>query len=161
MRVRDTRCLVETDLRDLQKLLNRNSKTARAELANHISKITLTPREAIYVGVGDWHLCISWAWSLTIVPEQGIGPNVCLVASSGRRQLDPYGRGPYEESSFCWAYQRSRVFLTRKHRLERGKSQGSKTTIDQALIDVNVPGYQLPKAGTKVSQIAPGVEGFE
>jgi hypothetical protein len=51
MRLRDMRRLVETDLRDLQKLLNRNSKTARAELANHISKITLTPREAIYVGV--------------------------------------------------------------------------------------------------------------
>jgi hypothetical protein len=28
---------VETDLRDLQKLLNRNPKTARAELAKHIS----------------------------------------------------------------------------------------------------------------------------
>jgi hypothetical protein len=150
MRLRDTRRLVETDLRDLQKLLNRNPKTARAELAKHISKITLTPREAIYE-----------AWPLTIVPEQGIGPNVCLFASSGRRQPDPYGRGPYEESSFCWAYQRSRVFLTRKHRLQRGKSQGSKTTIEQALIDVNVLGYQLPKAGTKVSQIAPGVKGFE
>jgi hypothetical protein len=43
--------LVETDLRDLQKLLNRDPKTARAELTRHISKITLTPREAIYVGV--------------------------------------------------------------------------------------------------------------
>jgi hypothetical protein len=60
-----------------------------AELAKHISKITLTPREAIYVGVGDWHLCISWAWSLTIVPEEGIGQNVCLFASSGWRQPDP------------------------------------------------------------------------
>jgi hypothetical protein len=51
MRLRDMRRLVETDLRDLQKLLNRNPKTARAVLAKHISKITLTPREAIYVGV--------------------------------------------------------------------------------------------------------------
>jgi hypothetical protein len=33
MRLRDMRRLVETDLRDLQKLLNRNPKTARAELA--------------------------------------------------------------------------------------------------------------------------------
>ena len=48
MRLRDMRRLVETDLRDLQKLLNRNPKTARAELAKHISKITLTPRAAIY-----------------------------------------------------------------------------------------------------------------
>jgi hypothetical protein len=32
MRFRDMRRLVETDLRDLQKLLNRNPKTARAEL---------------------------------------------------------------------------------------------------------------------------------
>jgi hypothetical protein len=90
MRLRDTRRLVvETHLRDLQKLLNRNPKTARAELAKQISKITLTLREAVYVGVGDWHLCISWAWSLTIVPEEGIGPNVCLFASSGWRQPDP------------------------------------------------------------------------
>jgi hypothetical protein len=51
MRLRDMRRLVETDLRDLQKLLNRDPKTARAELTKHISKITLTPREAIYVGV--------------------------------------------------------------------------------------------------------------
>jgi len=51
MRLRDMRRLVETDLRDLQKLLNRNPKTARAELAKRFSKITLTPREAIYVGV--------------------------------------------------------------------------------------------------------------
>ena len=38
MRLRDMRRLVETDLRDLQKLLNRNPKTARAVLAKHISK---------------------------------------------------------------------------------------------------------------------------
>jgi hypothetical protein len=50
MRRRDMRRLVETDLRDLQKLLNRNPTTARAELAKHISKITLTLRAAIYVG---------------------------------------------------------------------------------------------------------------
>ena len=51
MRLRDVRRLVETDLRDLQELLNRNPNTVRAELAKHISKITLTLREAIYVGV--------------------------------------------------------------------------------------------------------------
>ncbi len=28
-------------------------------------------------------------------------------------------------------------------------------------IDANIVGYQLPKAGTKVSQIASGVKGFE
>ena len=47
MRLRDMRRRVETDLRDLQKLLNRNPKTARAELAKLISKITLTPRAAM------------------------------------------------------------------------------------------------------------------
>jgi hypothetical protein len=38
MRLRDMRRLVETDLRDLQKLLNRNPNTVRAELEKHISK---------------------------------------------------------------------------------------------------------------------------
>jgi hypothetical protein len=38
MRLRDMRRLVETDLRDLQKLLNRNPKTARAELAKIFQK---------------------------------------------------------------------------------------------------------------------------
>ena len=67
MRLRDTRRLVETDLRDLQKLLNRNPKTARAELAaKHISKITLTPREAIdSAGAGNWteRLPVRFKWS--------------------------------------------------------------------------------------------------
>lgn len=44
---------------------------------------------------------------------------------------------------------------------ERGKSQCSQATIEQAPIDVNVVGYQLPKTGTKVNQIATGVEGFK
>jgi hypothetical protein len=44
---------------------------------------------------------------------------------------------------------------------ERRKSQCSQATIEQALIDVNVVGYQLPKTGTKVNQIATGVEGFK
>jgi hypothetical protein len=38
MRLRGMRRLVETDLRDLQKLLNRNPKTARAELAKIFQK---------------------------------------------------------------------------------------------------------------------------
>jgi hypothetical protein len=29
------------------------------------------------------------------------------------------------------------------------------------LVDANIVGYQLPKASTKVSQIASGVKGFE
>ena len=36
------------------------------------------------VGLGDWHFCISPAWS-----DEGIGSNVCLFASSGWRQPDP------------------------------------------------------------------------
>ena len=56
MRPRDTRRFVEADLRDVQRLLNRNPKLARAELAKHIAKIVLTPQDGIYLGVGDWHL---------------------------------------------------------------------------------------------------------
>ena len=56
MRLRDSRRFVEADLLDLQKLLNRNPKLARAELAKHIPKIVLTPQKGIYLGVGDWHL---------------------------------------------------------------------------------------------------------
>ena len=41
------------------------------------------------VGLGDWHLCISSAWSLAVVPEEGIGSDVCRSASSGWRQPDP------------------------------------------------------------------------
>jgi len=33
--------------------------------------------------------------------------------------------------------------------------------VEQALIDVNVVGYQLPKANAEVSQIAAGVKGFK
>ena len=56
MRLRDSRRFVEADLLDLQKLLNRNPKLARAELAKHIPRIVLTPEDGVYLGVGDWHL---------------------------------------------------------------------------------------------------------
>ena len=49
MRLRDSRRFVEADLLDLQKLLNRNPKLARAELAKHIPKIVLTPQDGIYL----------------------------------------------------------------------------------------------------------------
>jgi len=42
MRLRDMRRLVETDLRDLQKLLNRNPKTARAELETYFKNHAVT-----------------------------------------------------------------------------------------------------------------------
>ena len=56
MRLRDSRRFVEADLRDVQKLLNRNPKLARAELAKHTPRIVLTPEDGVYLGVGDWHL---------------------------------------------------------------------------------------------------------
>ncbi len=55
-RMRDTRRFVETSLGDLQMLLNRNPKLARAGLAKHARKITLTPKGGAYVATGEWHL---------------------------------------------------------------------------------------------------------
>jgi len=69
MRLRDTRHFVGADLRDVQKLLNRNRKLARAELAKHIPKIVLTPQNGIYLGVGDWRL-------LRVVSYGGAGARI-------------------------------------------------------------------------------------
>jgi hypothetical protein len=47
------------------------------------------------------------------------------------------------------------------HSFERGKSQGSQTAVEQALVDINVAGYQLPGGSAKVRWIASGVKGFK
>ena len=56
VRMRDTRRFVEARLGDVQKLLNRKPQLARAELAKHIRRITLTPRAKTHVAVGEWNL---------------------------------------------------------------------------------------------------------
>jgi hypothetical protein len=45
--------------------------------------------------------------------------------------------------------------------LKRRKAQGSQTTIQQSLIDINVVYQQLPKDAPKIGQIAPQVKGFK
>src|SRR6266702_3509728 len=44
---------------------------------------------------------------------------------------------------------------------ERRKAQGSQTTIQQSLIDINVVRQQLPKDAPKIRQIASAVKGFK
>jgi len=41
------------------------------------------------------------------------------------------------------------------HGLKRMKAQGSQTTIQQSLIDINVVRQQLPKDSPKISQVMP------
>jgi hypothetical protein len=43
----------------------------------------------------------------------------------------------------------------------RWRERGHEGRAKPPLIGANIVGYQLPKAGTKVSQIASGVKGFE
>lgn len=53
------------------------------------------------------------------------------------------------------------LWLCNRERLKQRKSQGSQATVEQALVDVNVLGGQLLKAGTKVSQISSDIRGFK
>jgi hypothetical protein len=45
--------------------------------------------------------------------------------------------------------------------LKSRKAQGSQTTVQQSLIDVDVVEQQLPKDASKIGQIAPQVKGFK
>jgi site-specific DNA recombinase len=53
--LRDTRRFVEARLRNLQSLLSGNAQIARAELAKHVSKISLTAEGRTYIAEGTWN----------------------------------------------------------------------------------------------------------
>ena len=66
VRLRDTRRFVEGRLEHLQSMLTGEPRIARAEIAKHVQKITLTPEGRIYFASGTWDLLGSVA--VTMVP---------------------------------------------------------------------------------------------
>ena len=79
--MRDTRRFVESSLHNLQKLLNKNPKLARAEFARHVRKIVLTPTNGTYVGVGDWNL-------FGVVFYGGAGGPACTILPQAKFFVD-------------------------------------------------------------------------
>ena len=69
-RLRETRKFVEARLRRLQSMLTGEPRIARAEIAKHVRKITLTPEGRIYIASGTWDLLGGVA--VTMVPGAGI-----------------------------------------------------------------------------------------
>jgi hypothetical protein len=66
LRLRDGRRFVESRLRNLQSLLNGEPRLARAEIAKHCRKITLSPEGRTYIASGTWDLLGGVA--VTMVP---------------------------------------------------------------------------------------------
>jgi DNA invertase Pin-like site-specific DNA recombinase len=56
LRLRDTRRFVEARLRNLQSMWTGEARLARAEIAKHVAKITLTPQGRAYIASGTWDL---------------------------------------------------------------------------------------------------------
>jgi len=71
-RLRETRKFVEARLRRLQSMLTGEPRIARAEIAKHVRKITLTPEGRIYIASGTWDLLGGVA--VTMVPGARIAP---------------------------------------------------------------------------------------
>jgi hypothetical protein len=66
LRLRDTRKFVESRLANLESMLTGEPRIARAEIAKHVQKITLTPEGRIYIASGAWDLLGGVA--VTMVP---------------------------------------------------------------------------------------------
>jgi hypothetical protein len=69
LRLRDTRKFVEGRLANLESMLTGEPRIARAEIAKHVQKITLTPEGRIYIASGTWDLLGGVA--VTMVPGEG------------------------------------------------------------------------------------------
>jgi site-specific DNA recombinase len=69
LRMRDTRRFVENRLRELQSVLNREPRIARAEIAKHVQKITLTPEGQTYIASGTWSVLGAWQHGWCRGPE--------------------------------------------------------------------------------------------
>jgi len=54
LRLKDARQFAEARLKELQLVLNREPRVARAEIAKHVQKITLTPEGRTYIASGTW-----------------------------------------------------------------------------------------------------------
>ena len=72
LRLRDTRKFVEGRLANLESMLTGEPRIARAEIAKHVQKITLTPEGRIYIASGTWDLLGGVA--VTMVPGARIAP---------------------------------------------------------------------------------------
>ena len=59
LRLRETRCFVESRLRDLRALFSAEAVTVRAETAKHVQRITLTLEGRTYIAYGAWDL-LAW-----------------------------------------------------------------------------------------------------
>jgi site-specific DNA recombinase len=88
LQLRDTRRFVESRLRNLASLLNGEPRLVRAEIAKHVSKITLTPEGRTYVASGSWNLLGNVA--VTMVPGARI--ELATPAFSGRRSTSELPR---------------------------------------------------------------------
>jgi hypothetical protein len=85
--VRDTRRFVESRLRDLQSLFAAEPVTARAEIAKHVQKITLTSDGRKFGAAGEWDLLGSVA--ARMVPGARIAPRVRIVLACLWREVTP------------------------------------------------------------------------
>ena len=68
---------------------------ARAAIANHVQKIEMTPDGKTYVASGSWDLLGGGSGAVSMVPGDGIGPNVCpfdLVGWLAQRKLRALSR---------------------------------------------------------------------
>jgi site-specific DNA recombinase len=88
LQLRDTRRFVESRLQALQSMLTREPRLARAEIAKHVHKITLTPEGRTYVASGTWDLLGGVA--VRMVPGARI--ELATPAFSGRRSTSELPR---------------------------------------------------------------------
>jgi hypothetical protein len=88
LRLRDTRRFVETRLEHLQSMLTGEPRIARAEIAKHVQKISLTPEGRMYIASGAWNLL----GSVTVTMVPGARIELATPAFSGRRSTNELPR---------------------------------------------------------------------
>ncbi len=80
LRLRDTRHFVESRLKNLQSMFAGEPRLARAEIAQHVQKITLKPAGKTYLASGVWN----WLGGVAVrmVPGDRIAPRVRMRLAS-------------------------------------------------------------------------------
>jgi hypothetical protein len=90
LRLKDARRFAEVRLKEMQLVLNREPRIARAEIGKHVQKITLTPEGRTYIASGN--LGCAGSVAAWMVPGARIAPFApCLSVFPSRRDV-PKGR---------------------------------------------------------------------
>ncbi|HKE07381.1 MAG TPA: hypothetical protein VKB48_06100 [Candidatus Acidoferrum sp.] len=102
LRLKGARRFADARLKELQLVLNREPRIARAEISKHVQKITLTPEGRTYIASGTWSVlgAENHGWCRNSIDfmrkSPRSSPSFYLSSDSVRRQQWRYSLRQFE-----------------------------------------------------------------